>query len=251
MAGRGWETKRGRSVLVLDLNLSMNKRRMNIRQVCSATGVGVRLSCCRLASSNSVEISHSFHNRFSRNRRPKCPVRLLATPNEKDESEEKETSALKCYQVSGFGKRSRVELVTDSGHSISTDVPKAMGGQDLAPQPVETLLAALLGCTQATAVYVGRQMRPERVLIDRIEFNVSASRDERGALELPIDQNPSVPARVQSVTGEVTVYAKKFISAQQLELLREQTEVRCPIANLLIAGGCQLNICWKAAQPLV
>ena len=44
-----------------------------------------------------------------------------------------------------------------------------MGGANLAPQPVETLLAALIGCTQATALFVGRQLG---VVIDKMEFDI-------------------------------------------------------------------------------
>mmetsp|Transcript_32635 Transcript_32635/g.62395 ORF Transcript_32635/g.62395 Transcript_32635/m.62395 type:complete len:147 (+) Transcript_32635:1-441(+) len=140
-----------------------------------------------------------------------------------------------------------------------------MGGDDSAPQPVELLLAALLGCTQATAVYVGRNMNP-RLIIDRIEFDtVEAYRDERGALasasasslEQPSDRMdggfPTVPARLLRVGGTVRVHFKGkrgsmqkevSVSEEQLRILGEQTEARCPVANMMHASGCEMDLRW-------
>jgi putative redox protein len=170
----------------------------------------------------------------------------------------------KYYSISGTGKKSSVTMLTNTKHTLHTDIPAKMGGMDLAPQPVEHLLAALLGCTQATAMYVSRMMTP-RLFIDRIEFsNFMAYRDERGALARPIDVFPSFPSRLQRVSGTVTVYFIAsssssssnsdlseslgndaiVITPEQLKTLAEQTEVRCPIANMMHASGCIMDIEW-------
>lgn len=158
---------------------------------------------------------------------------------------DEEASHKKYYAISGTGQRSTVKMETNTGHNLQTDVPKKMGGADTAPQPVEHLLAALVGCTQATAIYVGRTMNP-RLIIDKIDFDVEAYRDERGALELPIDKLPTIPARLQCVSGTVKVHFKKGIqvSDEQLGILGEQTEARCPVANMMHASGCVMDIQW-------
>ena len=88
-------------------------------------------------------------------------------------------------------------------------------------------------------------------------------RDERGALARPIDVFPSFPSRLQRVSGKVTVYfiasssssnsdssAGSFdddavvITPEQLRTLAEQTEARCPIANMMHASGCVMDIEW-------
>jgi uncharacterized OsmC-like protein len=119
---------------------------------------------------------------------------------------------------------------------------------------VETLLAAWMGCTQATALFVGRQMKPNRVLIDRLEFdNIQGFRDERGALQLPIKTTPDVPSRLQRITGTIRVFLKErndgsaILSPTELELLKEQTEARCPVANMITASGCCIDINWELA----
>lgn len=65
----------------------------------------------------------------------------------------------------------------------------AQGGSDAAAQPVETLLAALIGCEQATAAFVARHMQPRMDLM-RIDFIYYAERDNRGAVALPLDEEP-------------------------------------------------------------
>ncbi len=157
-----------------------------------------------------------------------------------------EDQYLKIYRLDGVGHRSQVQITTNTGHQLRTDVPKKMGGSDTAPQPVEMLLAAWMGCTQATALFVGRQMSP-RILIESLEFEgIQAVRDERGAVMMPIEDKPSMPSRLQRVTGVIRVISRNTssLSIEQLHLLKEQTEVRCPVANMMIASGCSMDVDW-------
>eukprot|EP00934_Nitzschia_sp_Nitz4_P009071 Nitzschia sp. Nitz4//scaffold25_size161228//69211//69867//NITZ4_002429-RA/size161228-processed-gene-0.161-mRNA-1//1//CDS//3329544583//9061//frame0 len=154
---------------------------------------------------------------------------------------------LKKYGLQGVGKESKVDATTNTGHSLSTDVPVYMGGTDTAPQPIETLITAWMGCTQATAVFVGRQMKP-RLSIDSLVFqNIQAVRDQRGALSLPIDQTPSFPSRLEQISGTIQVFASggSKLEPDQLMLLQEQTELRCPVANMIISSGCKMEVEWK------
>ncbi|KNC81630.1 hypothetical protein SARC_06053 [Sphaeroforma arctica JP610] len=163
--------------------------------------------------------------------------------NETDEF----TRHSKHYTVRAIGRKSACEITCNTGHTLATDVPKTMGGSDAAPQPVEHLLAALCGCAQATATFVSRMMTP-RVAIDRIEFNVRATRDSRGALQLPIDAVPDVPSRLHTVEGTATVVMAqgKAMTARQLQIFGTQVEARCPVANMLQASGCRLRFEWVA-----
>lgn len=187
--------------------------------------------------------------RFSTTSNTKEDDDAVATTTAKDGTSDDSSKQpyIKSYQLNGVGTKSRVEITTNTDHKLATDVPIKMGGKNSAPQPVETLVAAWMGCTQATAMFVGRQMNP-RLLIDKLVFeNVQAERDERGALQLPIDENPIVPSRLQRITGTIQVYNRKKnerISNEQIELLMEQTELRCPVANMIIASGCSMDVKW-------
>ena len=160
---------------------------------------------------------------------------------------------IKSYTMNGTGEQNSAIIHSNTGHELTTDIPKSMGGRNTGPQPVEHLLAAFLGCTQATAQYVGRNMEP-RMYIQRMEFeNVKAFRDERGALQLPISMSPDVPSRLQAIQGTVKVYldTKRMRTDQdftllneKLDLLKEQTETRCPVANMMEASGCRLDLEW-------
>jgi len=196
-----------------------------------------------------------------------------------DDDDDTTTKYRKTYRLVGEGTGSKVELKTGR-HVLRTDVPKGMGGTDTAPQPVETLLAALAGCTQATAVFVGRRMKPNRVLVEKLEFELRAYRDERGALSLPIEDDPPVQAMLQRIEGTVRVHVRQqqttrnrrsvvtnkgnksdnfdvhvdsssssagTISDEQLQILAHQTEIRCPVACMIKASGCVMEIEWIVA----
>ncbi len=135
------------------------------------------------------------------------------------------------------------------GHAIRTDLPRAMGGRDEAPQPVELLLTSLVGCEQATASFVARQMRP-RLPLAEIQFLYRAERDNRGAVALPLgDASPEVPARLSRVHGVATVTLNDGESEtrERVEYLRRQVELRCPVANMMAAAGIELDIEWVLA----
>lgn len=196
--------------------------------------------------------------------------------NETNNQNDEKGAYTKRYHLTGEttrGNKSGVTVSTKNStghhqhHTLQTDLPKRMGGQDTAAQPVELLLTAWMGCTQATALFVGRQMmmttgsnnnnhsenkskaqpqQQRRFLLDRLVFDVQGERDERGALSLPIDQNPPVPSRLQRVSGTITVYRAGglAIAPEEMKLLQEQTELRCPVANMMIASGCQMDVKW-------
>lgn len=226
----------------------------------AAVKLVVLLAACHFLIVNTMSLTHKVLNlSFRRQIRTNTPSvelsRRFQTPlfmsTSSSSSSNNDTQYLKFYRINGVGTRSRVEMTTNTGHSLSTDVPVKMGGQDSAPQPVETLLAALLGCTQATAIFVGRHLEP-RILINRLEFdNIQAVRDERGALSLPITNDPEIPARLQRITGTIRVYTRdnKTLSQEQLALLSHQTELRCPVANMILTSGCEMSIKWINGGP--
>ena len=149
---------------------------------------------------------------------------------------------IKSYHLNGVGRLSFVESCTDTGFTIRSDVPKVMGGGNSAPQPVELLLAALVGCKQATAMFVARHMKP-RMKISQIEFDVSASRDESGSLSLPLGGPERVPSRLECVNG--TAWVTTEATQQQVDLLSREVEKRCPVANMVMLSGCKLQINWR------
>lgn len=116
-------------------------------------------------------------------------------------------------------------------------------------------------CKQVTALYVGRMMKP-RVRVDKIVFRVHATRDQRGALALPVprrgtgfqDQeddggNSSAPlSRLQRIWGTAHVYTQTDTSQAQIDVLAAEVKERCPIANMVQLSGCELDIDFIQAE---
>ena len=71
----------------------------------------------------------------------------------------------KLYSITGTTQGTTSTSQT-RGHTLRTDTPPSGGGKDTAPQPVETLLAALIGCEGATADFVARMLRTKIRSID-------------------------------------------------------------------------------------
>ena len=86
-----------------------------------------------------------------------------------------------------------------------------------------------------------------RVLLDRLELDVMAVRDERGSIGLPLTDPRPEPSRLREIAGTIRVYTKKPLSEAQLEQLKEETEERCPVANMILASGCKMKVDWIAA----
>jgi uncharacterized OsmC-like protein len=240
-------------------------------------------SCGRRLLSANARISSTSTATGGEQLRGRCHQRFAtstttfsaaAVDDTRDDEEERiidnnnnNNNNIKSYNLNGIGYGTKVEIKTNTGHQIETDIPKTMGGQDTAPQPVEMLLSSWMGCTQATIMYVGRQIinnnnnntRKQRIIIEKLGFhNIVAIRDERGSLQLPIHEIPEIPSRILSITGTIQVYIKSksssssesddekelLLTTEEFELLKEQTEVRCPIANMILSSGCTIDVDW-------
>ena len=155
---------------------------------------------------------------------------------------------LKHYRLTAVGTGAKCVSRTGSGFTIESDLPKATGGGDSAPEPVYYLLAALASCETATATFVARKLG---IPIKRLHFvDLRATRDERGALHLPITEDPALSARLLSITGRVLVESDDAtLSGEQLQLLERQVHRRCPVANMVVASGTDLDLRFEGFTP--
>ena len=159
--------------------------------------------------------------------------------------------SLHTYRLSarsGASRKPSCDILTSTGHDIRTDLPKLSGGADKAPQPVELMVASLLGCKTATAHFVARHLWPRpHNKIDSISFlDVVAERDDRGALTLPITEEPPITAGLLRVTGKAVVspVSTSAISSADVAELGALVEKRCPVAAMFHASGCSVDFTW-------
>lgn len=157
-------------------------------------------------------------------------------------------SVTKSYHLSGVGKDTFTRISQPKLLSpIITDVPTSMGGKNKGPQPIELLLASLCGCELVTAQFIARNMKP-RVTIDRIDFDVHASRNQLGAIGLPIGgahDSSSPPSRLERIWGTATLHTSA--TADEVRTIASEVKMRCPVANMVILSGCVLDIEFKKA----
>ncbi len=152
------------------------------------------------------------------------------------------------YQCSGAGVGPSAKIVFPGGgggggtpHEVRTDLPKKIGGRDEHPQPVEYLLAALIGCEVSTATFVARHMQP-RMKLEHIEFSYRGCRNAAIPVHLPLDADlPASPA-LQRVYGTATVRCAAPETQARVEELMRHTQARCPVHSTL--AGVQFDTKW-------
>jgi len=109
-------------------------------------------------------------------------------------------------------------------YEIHVDEPAPMGGDGFAPSPLETLLAAVAGCTETTWVLASSIFD---LAVDNVEVKVEGSIDRRYM------QDPSVPARLQSIriTSRVTTSEPQ----EKMERIYGRLQQMFPVAGSLSA----------------
>eukprot|EP00930_Biecheleria_cincta_P088856 TRINITY_DN78116_c0_g1_i1.p1 TRINITY_DN78116_c0_g1~~TRINITY_DN78116_c0_g1_i1.p1 ORF type:complete len:172 (+),score=36.90 TRINITY_DN78116_c0_g1_i1:84-599(+) len=151
----------------------------------------------------------------------------------------------KGYQLTSTGSGCKTHTVTDDGFHITSDTPSAAGGTGSAPQPVQLLLASLAGCEQATAHFVAAKLRLSAP-IRKIDFDIRAERDEWGSMAPPIQKDPEVASRLQRIWGTATVFTDA--TEEEVAKVAAAVKVRCPVANMVLASGCKLDVMWSKAK---
>jgi uncharacterized OsmC-like protein len=113
-----------------------------------------------------------------------------------------------------------------SGHAIVMDEPSALGGSNLGPNPVETLLAALAGCA---LVVVSEFASSVGVEVTEASAEVEGTLDING-----FRGRPGIRAGLQKINLKVVV--KSPSADERISKLKELIESRCPVDDTLKHG---------------
>jgi uncharacterized OsmC-like protein len=124
-------------------------------------------------------------------------------------------SSLGAWGISGVAE----------GHTIIVDQGKPVG-LDAGPNPLHSVLGALLGCTQFVTQYVAQE---RDISIGAVKWHAEADFDGRG-----VRGDPTVfPGfTAVKVTGEI---ADTSATPAQLAELAHAVDSRCPVAAMLAA----------------
>ena len=135
------------------------------------------------------------------------------------------------------GLRSEVSI---RQHRLTVDEPKALGGNDSGPNPVELILGALGSCQEITYRAFATVLD---IPLDNVSVTLEGDVDLRGFFAV----DDSVRAGYQAIRG--TVHLESHASEAQLHQLRNAVNAHCPVLDI-IANPVPVKLDLKITQPV-
>ncbi len=108
-------------------------------------------------------------------------------------------------------------------------------GTNTGPTPLETVLAAFLGCE---GVIINRCAEVMKFAYSGVDLECAGEVDARGSRGVQ-----GVRPHFQAVRLKVTLYTDE--PAERIAKLRKNVEYRCPVMNLLRDAGVALDVTWE------
>jgi uncharacterized OsmC-like protein len=124
-------------------------------------------------------------------------------------------------------------------HEIVIDEPAARGGTDLGPTPIETMIAALLGCTN---VILNRVAEKHYVVVKDLSLQAEASFDRRGVM---LEEEVVVPFPEIRLSINLTTPS----TDDQVERVKSDLGKFCPVSKVIRQSGTQLEEIWNITRP--
>lgn len=140
-------------------------------------------------------------------------------------------------QVEGHCPTMSLTELRMRGHAFVVDEPPYRHGTDVGPTPLETMLGALVACTNVIA----RRIAHERGI--RLHFRkilCEGMLDHRG-----IDAEADVPVPFPDI--RLILDAETDGTAEALDDLRAALEQRCPMSVILRNAGTRISTEWQIA----
>ncbi|BDG47815.1 OsmC family protein [Parageobacillus sp. KH3-4] len=119
--------------------------------------------------------------------------------------------------------------------AFSMDEPAELGGADAAPTPLEYVVAALCGCNGVMIPLVAEELG---FTFSGIDFETTGIIDTRGLMG-----EEGVCTHFQKVRFQVNIRTEE--SEERMEQLKKEVERRCPVLNLLLDAGIQVDTKWS------
>jgi putative redox protein len=126
--------------------------------------------------------------------------------------------------------------ITIGNHPVTiTDEPFTSGGGETGPTPLETVLAALVGCKCVMIHNVADAMNFE---YEGVEIDAAGTVDLRGPKGVP-----GFRPYFDTVDIQITIYTQE--SEERLDKLALNAEARCPVMNLFRDAGTAVTAEWR------
>lgn len=119
--------------------------------------------------------------------------------------------------------------------SFSMDEPTSLGGKDTGATPLEYVAAALNGCK---AVMIPLIAKEQNFSFSNLSFETVGILDARGIMG-----ESGVRTYFQKVRFNLEIATEE--SDESLLELKREVERRCPVYNMFIDAGIQVEVDWK------
>jgi len=124
-------------------------------------------------------------------------------------------------------------------HSLIIDEPAARGGTDQGPTPIETMIAALLGCTN---VILNRVAEANHVPIHSLSLRAETNFDRRG---VTLQEEVTVPFPDMRLDIDLVSPADDAAVAKLMSDLGKF----CPLSKVIRQSGTKLEEIWHVRRP--
>jgi putative redox protein len=123
-------------------------------------------------------------------------------------------------------------------HSFVIDEPPYRHGTDVGPTPLETMLGALISCTNV----ISRRIAHEKNIDLKISrIGCVGHLDHRG-----IDMEADVPVPFPKI--ELTIEGTTNGTEDEMSALRRELKIRCPMSVILTQAGTIIEESWSLKQ---
>ena len=127
-----------------------------------------------------------------------------------------------------------IKIKANAGkHEFIIDEGKQVGGQDLGPNPLQSVLGSLAACENVTARIAAHEMNFN---LEEISFEVKGTFDPRGFMG-----DPNIRPYFESVIVEAKVKTNE--SDERIKELQQKVESRCPVYT----ANVEMNDTWTQA----
>lgn len=111
-------------------------------------------------------------------------------------------------------------------------------GTNIGPSPLETVLSALCGCE---GVILNRCAKAMNFRYTGVDFECDGWVDGRGSRGVR-----GVRPHFQKVVFRVLLKTEE--PDERIAMLRKNVEMRCPVMNLLVDAGVELDVTWTRVE---
>jgi uncharacterized OsmC-like protein len=141
------------------------------------------------------------------------------------------------WRMEGQALSQSLTRATGRGVSTMIDEPVERGGTNQGQTPTETLVAALVGCTNVISHKIAKKNGIE---LKRLHISADVQFDRRG---VTLQEDVAVPFPAITLNIDVSTAA----SREQMQQLQSELAMFCPLAKLIRASGTVLTEHWNVS----